>query len=399
MKKILFAILIILNYSASASHIVGADLRYMHISGNTYKIICSFYGDCGPAGGAAFSTLPYTKPQICIYDGNTSIDTMHLTNDSSVVLYYECLHGPDSSQCTNTSYTYPGFKKYTYTGIYTLPYTSHYWRFIFAGGVLAGSSPGRAAAITNIGAGSTIELIDTLDNTWHPNTSPTLNDMPEYVYCLSVPDTSNIDGIDPDGDTLRYALTPAIAGTGICSTASPFDTVIYTGIAWPGTSICGKVPLQCVSGSFSFNTISGQMIFTPNILQRSIVDYTIREFRNDTFMGSCQREMTFELLCTPLCSLILSSASTLNIKQVSTTQNITLIPNPAKNTCKIHSDIALQTGCNAELYDYTGRRVDAYSIMGKDTEISLKNMNAGVYQCRIINLDGSILVLKLVITR
>ncbi len=43
---------------ARASHIVGTDLYYTHISGNTYKVTIVLNGDCRPLSAGDFSTLP-----------------------------------------------------------------------------------------------------------------------------------------------------------------------------------------------------------------------------------------------------------------------------------------------------------------------------------------------------
>ena len=40
-----------------ASHIVGADLAYTHVTGSTYKVTLSLYGDCGPMSAAAVCAL------------------------------------------------------------------------------------------------------------------------------------------------------------------------------------------------------------------------------------------------------------------------------------------------------------------------------------------------------
>jgi hypothetical protein len=150
----------------SANHIVGADLFYTYISGNTYKITFVAYGDCGPASSSPFSQLPSAQPRICIYDGNTSVSAINLVIDTPATPYRGdeitpvCPADSNRTQCTNTSYTIPGIKRFVYTGTYTLPYTSHYWRFVFNGN-MGTTFAGRALAITNITAtGNTIQLID-----------------------------------------------------------------------------------------------------------------------------------------------------------------------------------------------------------------------------------------------
>ncbi len=74
-----FFLLLTSSLSVYASHIVGGDLYYTHVSGSTYKVTLALYGDCGPASAGAFATLPSGAPEICIYDGGTYVTTLTLS--------------------------------------------------------------------------------------------------------------------------------------------------------------------------------------------------------------------------------------------------------------------------------------------------------------------------------
>lgn len=269
---------------------MGADLFYTHISGNTYKITFVAYGDCGPASATPFAQLPFARPRICIYDGATSIARVDLRIDTPTTPYRGeeitpvCPADSANTQCTNPSYSIPGIKRFVYTGTYTVPYTSHYWRFIFTGS-MGTTSAGRAAAITNIATGSIIQLIDTLDNTYYNNSSPTLTVVPTPFFCLNTANTYNPGAVDPESDSLFFSLVPGADGTNTCGSIG--GGVTYTG-GYTATN-----PLGVAAGTFSFSSTTGQLDFNPNITQRSLVVYNVAEYRNDTFIGSSQREMTF----------------------------------------------------------------------------------------------------------
>ncbi len=297
-------LLFTLSITAKASHVVGMDLLYTHIVGDQYKLTVVMYGNCGTTTGA-FETLPYTQPIICIYDGNTYVTSVTLTIDTptnphmGIEITPVCPSSLDSTQCTNTSYPLPGIKKFVYTAMYTVPHTSHYWRFCFAGPTAAGSLPGRAAAITNIFGGTTTQLIDTLDNVGHYNSSPVLTQPPTPFFCLNDADTYNPVAIDPDGDSLSYFLVPGMDGSayGSCpSSGWTISYVTYTGTAWTGVPVSATTPLNVTAGTFVFGTTTGQLDFVPNALQRSLVVYNMREYRHDTLVGTCQREMTFVVI-------------------------------------------------------------------------------------------------------
>lgn len=172
-----------------------------------------------------------------------------------------------------------------------MPYVSTRWRFLYLG-YMGGTATGRAAAITNIAGGTTIQLVDTLNNSGYNNSSPILTIVPTPFFCLNASCNYNPGAVDADGDSLRFNLVPGANGPG--STAcTPGGLVTYTG-GYSATN-----PLSTSAGSFSFNASTGQISFIPNIIQRSLVVYNIREFRNDTLVGTCQREMTFKVLtCT-----------------------------------------------------------------------------------------------------
>ncbi|MCD6011266.1 MAG: gliding motility-associated C-terminal protein [Flavipsychrobacter sp.] len=281
--------------STFASHIVGLDLFYKHVSGNTYTITLIAYADCGPASASAFATLPTASPTVCIYDGGTSVGTVTLMVEApatGVEITPVCPKDTANTQCTNPSNPIPGIKKFVYSANYTLPYTSAVWRFIFTGDLSGGSAlAGRAAAITNLMGATTSQLVDTLNNTTSDNSSPVLTSVPVPFFCLNNNDTYNPGAVDPDGDNLVFDLVDGISGSANCS--PPNLPVTYIA----GRS--GADPLIYNPGSFTFDRTTGQIDFYPNVIQRALVVYNIQEFRGGNFVGSCQREMTFLIIpCT-----------------------------------------------------------------------------------------------------
>jgi gliding motility-associated-like protein len=295
---LLFFILLFSGFSSYATHIVGVDLSYTWVSGNTYKITVVAYGNCGSSAiSTAFGTLDISTPYICVYDGNTLVGGLSLAiqpPSEGVEITPVCAADIALTQCTDPSYAIPGIKKFVYSGNYTVPYTSSVWRFMYLGymGPSAGAA-GRASAITNISSGTIIQLVDTLNNSVYHNSNPVLSVIPTPFFCLDNSDNYNPGAIDPDADSLSFFLVPGINSNGTpgVNSCTPGDAVSYIA---PYTA---TAPLA--TSSFSFDEHTGQISFYPNTLQRALVVYNIEEYRNDTLIGTSQREMTFTVLtCT-----------------------------------------------------------------------------------------------------
>ncbi len=323
------AFLMLISAQSYASHIVAAELRYKWVSGLTYEITVYLYGDCGPASSGSFSTLPTSTPQVCVYDGptlqtgagfpvNCPIQVPTVGAEVTPVC-------PDSlgfTQCTSTSYTLPGIKKFVYKGTVTLPRTSANWRFVYGGFNGGGAASGRAAAITNLfSPGSTImQLIDTLNNsvtnTRGNNSSPVLTVEPVPFFCYPGLNCFNPGAVDlfdvspsqPAGDSLVFSLIAATNNTGGGGCPAPGGPISYISTFCPPTTpASGQFPLSvvdCTPASWSFDQLTGQLCFSPIGAQRSTVVYNVREFRDDTIsmspmvvnhvlVGTLQREMTF----------------------------------------------------------------------------------------------------------
>lgn len=281
---ILIACVVLLSISkAKASHIYGADLFYTHVSGNTYTVTMNIYGDCG---GGAFPSLSTSSPQITVFNGTTSFTTISLliqNPTAGVEVTPVCLSQINNTKCTNTNSTLPGVKKFVYSRNVTLNTTSTNWRFRFTGNMGSSTQAGRTASITNIpSAGSSIMNLEaTLNNINGPNSSPTYTTIPTPFFCISKAASYNPGAIDPNTDSLTYSLVPGLTTGGV---------VTYN------TGYTATTPLAATTGTFSTSTSTGQVNFTPNLVQQSLVVHSVSEYKNGVLVGTSMREMTFVVL-------------------------------------------------------------------------------------------------------
>lgn len=280
---LLALVCLLLSFNESrASHIYGADLFYTHNSGNTYTITLVVYGDCG---GSAFPSFPTSSATVQIFKGSSTTPqtlTLLLQNPTSgVEVTPVCPSQLNNTNCNNGSL--PGVKKFVYSRQVTLNGTSTNWRFRFTG-ALSSSSAGRSNSITNITTGvngSIMNLEATLNNTNGPNSSPTYTTIPTPFFCINKSASYNPGTVDPNGDSLSYSLVPGLEQIG---------TVTYV------TGYSATAPLASATGTFSYNTQTGQLNFTPNLVQRSLVVNRVNEYKNGVLVGSSMREMTFVVL-------------------------------------------------------------------------------------------------------
>lgn len=289
MKKLLLLCLFIFLLPGSvfysrASHIFGGELLYTYVSGNTYKITLTLYGDCG-AAASIFNSLYGARPLIFLLNGNAKVDSFYLVYDTSSGTEVSPVCPAQINNTTCHGGTLPGVRRFIYTGDITLSGPSTDWRFIFGGSfgpTSSGSSvaAGRSNNITNVASGSVMELQATLNNTAAANSNPHYSTIPTPFYCINVLEEYNQGATDPDGDSLSFTLVAGIdANTG----ASVSYNSPYTATS----------PLSTASGDFTFSALNGQMTFTPNITQDALVVNQVSEYRNGVLVGTSEREMTF----------------------------------------------------------------------------------------------------------
>lgn len=268
---------------AEATHLYGADFYYTWNSGYNYTVTLVVYGDCS---GASFSGLNNMQPQVQIFRGTTAASqttlftTINLAQvGTGVEVTPVCASQATNTVCSNPSSSIPGVMRYVYTGSVTLSNIATNWRFHYTGSNGAAyPASGRSNSITNINNGTTMQLDAYLNNSSVTNSSVNYSTIPTPFFCINKPANFNPGAIDPNGDSLAFAL---VSGLGGVTYVSP-----YTATAPMATS------------AFSFNSTNGQMNFTPNAVQRSLVDVQVNEYKNGVLVGTSMREMTIVVLNT-----------------------------------------------------------------------------------------------------
>lgn len=268
--KLYFFFLTIVFFSNDlhASHSAAADLSYTCIGNNRYQVTLKMYRDCSGI------SLPNT-PIIDIMGANTCNgfnQSLPLNLTSIVEIPIACNAFAGQSTCNGG--IIPGYQENIYTGILDLSAfsTGCTWTISY-------SSCCRNASITNLDnpSGQNLYIETSLtDGNISCNSSPSFANIPIFVVCDSIPQSISNSIIEPDGDSLVYALVAPLTAPG---------TPINYNLGFSPSS-----PLNTLSG-VSFNTQNGQLNFTPITNQVVVMDIAVEEYRAGVLIGQTRRTM------------------------------------------------------------------------------------------------------------
>ncbi|MBK7763371.1 MAG: gliding motility-associated C-terminal domain-containing protein [Bacteroidetes bacterium] len=282
---LLFTILCISSFEGFATHIIGGEIGYKNMGSLAYEITLTLYGDCA---GSSFPSLPSAIPRIRVYKDNVPFSFIDLALDGpGVEVTPVCPAEIGNTTCVSTTGTIPGIMRFIYKGNITLDGTSANWAFLFNSSLGSTAWAGRTNAITNIYAPSQMALEATLNNVGGPNNSSIFTTIPTPFFCINLAQEYNQGAVDQDGDQLSFALVPGLDAD---NTGTVTGNVNYVS---PYTYLN---PLGTVPGSFGFNTNNGQMSFTPNMIQTSLVVNKVTEKRGGVIVGTAMREMNLVVL-------------------------------------------------------------------------------------------------------
>jgi gliding motility-associated-like protein len=317
--KLIVVFVLAFSLKVQATHIIGGEIGYTHITGNTYEITLTLYGDCA---GNAFPTLPNAVPRIEIYKNGAPFHYIDLSlTGPGVEVTPVCPSEAGNTSCVNNMGILPGVMRFIFKGDIVLDGPAVKWSFLFNSSLGGNSGAGRTNAITNIASGTLMVLEATLNNTVAPNNSSVFTTIPTPFFCLNIPQEFNQGAVDPDGDQLTFSLVPGlhVDNSGTLTSVTYISPYSYTN------------PLATLPGSFNFNTTSGQMSFLPNLVQTSLVVNKVIEMRGGIEVGSCMREMNLVVLnnCnnqSPTASIPTTPAGGFDSNRIITICNATVNP-------------------------------------------------------------------------
>jgi hypothetical protein len=287
----LFFILCSSPFARVLAHMQGAEISYKCTSTpGIYEITLVMYRDCagipvcvGGCGIACSRSLQIQSADPSCSSGNYGTITLNLTNVRDIGANPHC---PSvTTMCTNTGCTtpgiIPGIERYEFKGLVNLGSTSG----IPASCCNAKLSMGGCCRSTN-GENFYIETI--INRCVAPcNSSPEQSIDPLFYLGANKTYTYNPGAIDPDGDSLSFALVPSLKAAATPMTYPPPYTF--------------SIPMPLVSPMY-WNPNNGDLIFTPTPVASPFYGYLTYEIKQwvkingtPTVAGITTRDIQFSL--------------------------------------------------------------------------------------------------------
>ncbi len=271
----------VVNPKAKASHAAGGELLYEWVNGTTYKIVFKFYRDCS-------GITESNKVNACVFNSCTNTSsTLELTKPAII-----SGGRPNGSQVDIGCPVYknscdggslPGYREWWYEGTIDLAGRCNIWRFSVSINARNGSN--------NIGSGD-LYVEATLNNQSQDNSSPIFSTKPVPYVCLNNPYTYNNGAVDKDNDSLVFqTVMPLTNISGACNLAG---TPLVFAAKIPALNL-NTNPFQ-TNNTFSINTQTGNIRFTPGELGPQTTVLKVIEYRNGVMVGSTMRDIQVQVL-------------------------------------------------------------------------------------------------------
>jgi hypothetical protein len=262
----IFCIMMMIHQTANASHMLGADLSYKHLSGQKYLVQYTLYRDCNGISAPSNMNLKASSAN-CDFSAFYSLE---LVPNSSKELNTLC----PTVESTCNGGNIIGIQSYDYSCEVDIPFSCEDWKFSV-------TDCCRNSAITTINdpSSSTIYLEAFLNNTYGPNSLGTFKMSAATKLINGRNEIIDASAYDSEGDSLVYRLsTPRISAEQNVSFLSPYNQ---------------NKPL---GAEMTINSATGEISVSPTHLLTGILSVEVLEFRNGIHIGTISREMQMNVV-------------------------------------------------------------------------------------------------------
>lgn len=255
-----------LSWNAAASHISGVNISYECLGGDDYLVTVNLFRDCQDLNDLP-ANLNVFISSTCLNVGYKAFPQIDLIDVSQL-----CPAELPNSTCNG------GFQPGVQMGVYQMVLTLEPcidWKIVV-------SEQNRDGAIVNL---VDPELFSVHTEAFLNNTSPVCNSSPQLSLlnlpsiCVGTPLYYNLGFLDADGDSLAYALVPALSSP----TPNLPEEMVYTG------TYTGAEPMT----GMTINPITGQISVTPAQLGKFNAVVEVREYRDGILIGIVHYDFLF----------------------------------------------------------------------------------------------------------
>lgn len=285
--------LLLLTTKADATHIVGGDITYQHISGNNYRITLNLFIDCIQGNPTAIESDRFAIIGVFNASG-TMVKRLEIERNPPVriqELNYRCATN-EPNQCVD---------HYVYQQIVNLPPSA-------GGYTLAFQRCCRNNSIKNLidpgGTGATYWTKIPDVSVVGQNSSPTFDAVSPNFLCTNAPFIFQQSATDPDGDSLVYELyqpydggddnTSVPAGHFLSPRPDPPLGPPYNNILWINpyktNDMMGGAPI------LTMDSETGEIYVVPKTVGQFVVGFKVKEYRNGVLIGETLRDFQFNVL-------------------------------------------------------------------------------------------------------
>ena len=280
-----------------ASHIVGGEMSYNCLGGNTFEVKLTVYRDCFyGSSNAEFDP----EASIGIFDANNNLvlslmgapggqllipATVDDTLD--IVISDPCLFAP-SDVCVHSM---------TYTDTIVLPPISGGYQLVY-------QRCCRNPSISNIissfdtGASFVIDISETA--LLECNSSPQFSALPPVFLCINEPFVFDQSVFDVDGDSIVYSLCTPLDGASFDDPRPqpplppPYDPINWLNPPYNLMNLLGGIPLE-------IDPVTGVITAFPNTQGIFLVGMCIQEYRDGELISETRREFQYNVgVCSEL---------------------------------------------------------------------------------------------------
>jgi gliding motility-associated-like protein len=278
---LLFLLSCFSNASIQATHIVGGELNYRCLTGNSYEISLTVFRDC-QNGVPPFDA----QAAIGIFDSSNMLITQLLIpfmgdDTLNATLFDSCLVIPPDVCVHRTTYIDTIFLPFL-TGGYQLAYQRCCRNYT----ILNIQAPNQTGATyyTQIS-----ELALTTCNS-----NPIFNAWPPIYICVGKPILFDHSATDYDGDSLVYELSAPFEGAVVNNSMPqppnppPYDSIIWR-FPFSTTNMMGGTDL------LKINSQTGLLTGTPTSTGQYVVGICVKEYRNGVLISSTKRDFQYNV--------------------------------------------------------------------------------------------------------